>query len=494
MGIWYSIFTESNSCPSYIPGLYTAEQIDDLVFNQGYIPVANISELNALRNTTSQTMGLGTCWEGSYNTGLSGKNYIQVENIDGSSFGNWTSALSLDGVYDGNELAIGNLSQTTGLFNNFSLDEIELRNITCIGCTGTGAFVSFLLGAGRGYTIDNCRFVNCNITTTRNDAAIVMGIMGGLWKDSTISNVLIEASCSIVSSGLRTGGVAGGEISSTTYDAYFIDCENRANITGRQAVGGICGRGRNLHFIRCINSGDIKKSVSFNAGGICSWITAGTAEYTDCIVKDCTIEQTDSYTFANMSGIGALYYDSTMTGCLVENVTMKAVGSAPRRIGLLTGATTGAGTSLCEKNKIINCNIEGGRFAGAVIGQTLTNKTVAINDISCIGTTILNGNQSGGVVGYKGNNGYTFNRVVSAATFTGTQVSTGGFYGFSTAAVGSNDNYWDSDLQPLGGTSYAAKKTTAELKTPTTNSGIFSAYSIPPWDFGTATDYPQINL
>ena len=56
----------SSSCPSYTPGLYTSEQIDTLVFVDGYIPVASASEFDAIRTGASETMGAGTCWEGSY--------------------------------------------------------------------------------------------------------------------------------------------------------------------------------------------------------------------------------------------------------------------------------------------------------------------------------------------------------------------------------------------------------------------------------------------
>jgi hypothetical protein len=80
----FAYWAQSGSCPPYTPGLYTKEEIDDLVDNQGYIPVASAAEFDLIDSGSSETMGAGSCWEGTYTTGLNEK-YLFVNNIDFTS-------------------------------------------------------------------------------------------------------------------------------------------------------------------------------------------------------------------------------------------------------------------------------------------------------------------------------------------------------------------------------------------------------------------------
>src|SRR5690606_5471589 len=86
-------------CSSYDPGLYTVSELDQMIFVDGYIPVANATELNNIRTGRDQTMGAGTCWENTYLTGLD-KKYVQVLTIDAGSFGTFSS-LSFAGFFTG---------------------------------------------------------------------------------------------------------------------------------------------------------------------------------------------------------------------------------------------------------------------------------------------------------------------------------------------------------------------------------------------------------
>src|SRR6056297_168270 len=83
-------------------GLYTPAQITFMIEFEGYVPVASASELDALRNAGSRTMGAGTQWKGSYTTGMD-KKYVQVRDVDLGAY-NWTTLQQFIGVYDGNEL------------------------------------------------------------------------------------------------------------------------------------------------------------------------------------------------------------------------------------------------------------------------------------------------------------------------------------------------------------------------------------------------------
>jgi hypothetical protein len=64
---------------------YSKAQILSMIADDDYVPVASGAELNALRNATTQKMGAGTIFEGSYATGLD-KKYIQVRHISLSGY------------------------------------------------------------------------------------------------------------------------------------------------------------------------------------------------------------------------------------------------------------------------------------------------------------------------------------------------------------------------------------------------------------------------
>jgi hypothetical protein len=146
--------------------LYTPEQVTEMITIDGYIPVASASELDALRNSGNRTMGEGSPWEGTYNTGLD-KKYVQVDNVDLNTFYQWgsigTQENMFSGTYDGNELNIENMNQNTsvsapnGLFRN--LYQGVLKNIKIHGyienasSLGAGLLCGF---TGLDSVVDNC--------------------------------------------------------------------------------------------------------------------------------------------------------------------------------------------------------------------------------------------------------------------------------------------------------------------------------------------------
>src|SRR6056297_2236856 len=80
--------------------LYTESEANTMITTQDYIPVASASELNTLRNNTTQKMGAGTRWEDDYTTGLD-KKYIVVAEIDvaGSASHKWTRYRGWVGIF-----------------------------------------------------------------------------------------------------------------------------------------------------------------------------------------------------------------------------------------------------------------------------------------------------------------------------------------------------------------------------------------------------------
>src|SRR5690554_6536672 len=96
------LLVKRTRCPEYNPGLYTVSELDQMIFVDGYIPVASAAEFDKIRTGAAETMGAGTCWEGTYITG-GDKKYVQVGDIDFSGFGTWSTEITASSgfIYDG---------------------------------------------------------------------------------------------------------------------------------------------------------------------------------------------------------------------------------------------------------------------------------------------------------------------------------------------------------------------------------------------------------
>ena len=125
----------------------------------------------------------------------------------------------------------------------------------------------------------------------------------------------------------------------------------------------------------------------------------------------------------------------------------------------------------------VSANVAVGGLVGLNFG-TLEN-TYAIGNVNAR-------EQGGGLVGNNRDaviNSYAISRVHGVS-------DTGSLIGLGSEGV--NNSYWDSSisgqLQGAGGLG----KTTAQLQSPTGPTGIYSAWLASDWDFGTATQYPQL--
>ena len=90
------------------------------------------------------------------------------------------------------------------------------------------------------------------------------------------------------------------------------------------------------------------------------------------------------------------------------------------------------------------------------------------------------------------------------ATATGGTATTGGFAGSNSGTI--TDSYWDTATSGIAddtGNAAPEGKTTSELQTPTTETGIYATWDVnvdgvpgndDPWDFGTASQYPVLDF
>ena len=228
---------------------------------------------------------------------------------------------------------------------------------------------------------------------------------------------------------------------------------------------------------------------------------------------------TDSYVTGSVSGdnyVGGLV--GFNTGPITDSYFNGNVNGDYDEVGGLVGSNRSPG------------RITGGHATGRVSGGDYVGGLVGLNDSSSTTTgsyatsRVSGSNYVGGLVGYS-NSSSTITSTYATGSVTGsTNVGglVGGLHSLSTItgsyATGSvtgstkvgglvgdiyssgvviSASYWDT--QTTGQTSSdgsedSAGKTTAELQTPTSASGIYATWDPDVWDFGTSSQYPVLKV
>lgn len=226
-------------------GLYSIQEISDMIYNQGYIPVASDLEFNSLRNVTSQTMGLGTQWEGSYLTGYT-KKYIQVKEIDLSSFNSgdgWVPFGLFSGIYDGNELPVSNLfinneslvraALFSGVSNGGSLKNVRIEDAFINGGTYVGSLVAyFQLGE-----VINCGVTGIQIIGKQD----IGGLVGYHTNSGVISSSFAKEGTINATSSRYVGGLVGVTTTNYINNIYNSYASVDINLISTSNAGGFIG-------------------------------------------------------------------------------------------------------------------------------------------------------------------------------------------------------------------------------------------------------------
>ena len=321
-------------------GKYTWSEISAMVAD-GYIPVANADELDALRNTTAQTMGVGSIWEDTYTTGID-KKYVQINNIDLSGFANWIAIDNFTGTLDGNNLSISNLTQTSGygglfssinsfigiaknmILNNFNIDTDNIastfgrvQNATISNINVFNSYISGYEHVGGLFNVisDNTVVSNCNIynsTILLKENTTIPIYCGGFASSialnpATTATTRMVQNCSVINCNIsnqasnrglrRIGGFVGSTIRSVRVHNCYIHLSSvigRAPNADSSGVGGFVG----LHgFVsssnatNCYSDAIISRSGTINIGGFCG---TNTGVITNCYYDTETSGRTDT--------------------------------------------------------------------------------------------------------------------------------------------------------------------------------------------------------
>lgn len=438
---WLYVPKGSNPCPSYIPGKYTVNELDQMIFVDGYIPVATATEFDKIRTGASETMGVGTCWENTYTTGTD-KKYVQVLEIDFTGYTTLSAIPTFSGTYDGNQLQLTDLTDSHALFNS-STGILRHIQINGFKLDSTAIDTGILVNVVTSGIINDCYTINCEITNGDQRQGGLIGridaVTGSLSiTDCGVTNATISGSTqcglfvstvndtnnltqirncfvsysSLTSSGTLSGGFVGRHVAGI--DAIQNCYINNISVTGVSSTGGFIGR--------C----DIDMSL--------------------CRATNVSVTQTPTTTQVNCAAFVGDANNCDFDDCYVTG-SITATGN---RVGGFIG--NGANTNFTNCYALVNVqgrNVVGG-FHGALSGSSAVNNCYCAGTLSGIAT--LNGFGAGGTV---------------------------------------SNSYWDKTIgYPTSST--GSGQTTSDLQTPTSNTGIYSAWTIPPWDFGTDTEYPKL--
>ena len=259
-------------------------------------------------------------------------------------------------------------------------------------------------------------------------SADVGGLVGGN-DGGTITNS--HAACSVTGTDSFVGGLVGGNAGGT--------------ITDSNATGSVTGR---------------YLTVGSGAGGLVGGSVGGSI--------------TSSYATGSVTGdrsdVGGLIGGNSSS--IMNNYATGSVTGTDSNVGGLVGAS-GPPTSEFTGDIIITNSYA----TGSVTGR-----------FSNLGSNV------GGLVGANSSpitNSYTTSSVGGTSSFVG------GLVGANSGSI--SFSYWlratSSTLNDIGSgspLSYTAGQTAGMLRSPMTNNGIYSNWSLSVWDFGTSTQFPTL--
>ena len=416
-------------------GLYSFDEVTNLIVNENYIPVATAAELDALRNAVSQTMGAGTAWEGTYTTGLD-KKYVQVGDINLSSYPSWDMLVfGTNGGYDGNRLLmIGFVGEylistnpsfphrgffTVGTSTSFLKNVVFSAELPAIGTTVIySGFCMQNVGI-----IDNCS-VNVNIENTVSSVNPTGGFCAtneGEIKNSEFTGTV-----------KRNGEVSCFGRNEST--GIIDNCHSDATVEGVENVGGFCSRNRGT-ITNSSSTGTVIHSGEIGGGFV------GTHTDATALIEYCN--------------------SSASVQCT------RTTGNA--QCGGFVGRPQAG--SIIRKSYATG-NVNSNRpYAGGFCSLTNTDSGV-IENCYATGDVYANGTNAGGFTGLVRSN--ITNCYSTGAVTSSSATNIGGFAGQFTAGAITNC-YYDTNTSGRSDTGKGLPRTTPQMQQGTADSFILPA-------------------
>ena len=320
---------------------------------------------------------------------------------------------------------------------------------------------------GNNHTIANL-YIN---QSDANNAGLFGAVSGSIIKRV----YLISAT---VSSNQGVGSLVGISSDSAISDSYatgIVSCHHycgglvgvsHGSINGSYATSNVYGRRH-----------------SSNVGGLVGLSVSGSSSGTFNASGSGSIG--DSYAMGNVSGgdrVGGLV-GWTSDGPITASYAMGNV-SGGDSVGGLVGWTSGGPITASYAMG----NVSGGDSVGGLVGWTNGGPITASY---AAGAVSGSGDDIGGLVGRSENVSVTASYAVGRVSTLGDTLYIGGLVGYDEGGDIAA-SYWDTQATGQVGSYGGVGKTTAELQSPTTNSGIYADWDARVWDFGNSRQYPAL--
>ena len=170
-------------------------------------------------------------------------------------------------------------------------------------------------------------------------------------------------------------------------------------------------------------------------------------------------------------------------GTISGSYAMGRVSGAGDQVGGLAGYNGGTGT---VSGSYAAVTVSGsGNDVGGLVGHN--EGTGSITASYAIGTASSTGDFVGGLVGA---NFSTINASYATGIASG-RSHAGGLIGGDVRGT-ITASYWDTQTSSLSTSAGGVGKTTSELKSPTSSTGIYATWDDDVWDFGTSSQYPAL--
>jgi len=329
---------------------------EELLAANGYIPISNVSDLEAIASTDVRVFGKDTPYEVEIAGGLvPSKRYFLVNDINLSNISYSAAVINgnFDGIFNGNHKAISNLKITstsnyTGLFAQLSslssVSNLTLSNVHASGSiTSSSSKVGGLVGTiGSTYTHEKLSFTGSIISTGSGDVEVggLVGYLAGATIKDSYADVDIQAI------GNKIGGLIGysSTLSSTTPRILNSYVKGTVSSTGGDRVGGLVGDALNIIISESINRAQVVGDI--NIGGLIGLAGLSSSGY--------FVNIQNSYNIGVIEG-------NDQVGGLVGNVLSsdQSVITNSYSIGSVTGTASNIGAVF---GRINNATISGVYF------------------------------------------------------------------------------------------------------------------------------------
>ena len=297
----------------------------------------------------------------------------------------------------------------------------------------------------------------------------VGGLAGNVWQ-GTISDSYVTGDIVGVNS---VGGLVG------LSDGIVTDSYSTAAVSGRHRVGGAVGKYEGGTISASHATGAIT-AAGHLTGGLIGYATSGTTV-------------SDSYATGHVT---STRYAGGLSGWISSGDSITAsyatgnTSCTEYHCGGLVGGNEGVISASYAAGNVNNSHDWAGAATGGLVGN---------NDGIIIGS-YASGDASGRgrVGGLTGQNSGTLTATYSVGRVSFTPPSdtryehgSGGLVGFDDGGT-VNASYWDTQTSGQNASGAGVGKTTRELQSPTSNSGIYATWNPDQWDFGTSSQYPVL--